>query len=79
MRLLFCLLTVSALFAKDSTVQILDKDGQIKEVNTALKAIKVEVGGQTRSIPLLQILSVHSAEPASAPGACGSPNAPRTR
>jgi hypothetical protein len=66
MRLLLCLLTVSSLFAKDATVQILGKDGQIREANTAMKAIRVDVDGQTRSILLTQILSVHSGEPASA-------------
>jgi hypothetical protein len=62
MRLLLCLLTVCVLFAKDATVQVLGKDGQIREVNTSLKAIRVEA----RTIPLAQILSVHSAEAASA-------------
>jgi hypothetical protein len=62
MRLLLCLVMVCALFAKDATVQVLGKDGQVREVNTALKSIKVD----SRTIPLAQILSVHSAEPASA-------------
>ena len=62
MRLLLCLVTVCALFAKDAMVQVLGKDGQVREMTTSLKAIKVD----SRTIPLAQILSVHSAEPASA-------------
>ena len=62
MRFLLGLLTVCALFARDATVQVLGKDGQVRELNTSLKSIRV---GE-RTIPLTQILSVHSAEPASA-------------
>lgn len=58
----FLLLALSACLAQSATVQVLDKDGQVREVTTTLKAIKVDA----RSIPLAQILSVHSAEPASA-------------
>ncbi len=60
MRLLSAVLF--ACVAHAATVQILDKDGQVREVNTSLKALRVDA----RSIPLTQILSVHSAEPASA-------------
>ena len=55
------LLVFVALLAQAATVQVLDKDGQIREVSTKLKAINVGA----RAIPLAQILSVHSAEPAS--------------
>jgi hypothetical protein len=62
MRLLLSILILSTLHAKDATVQVLGKDGQLREVNTPLKAIRVD----TRTIPIGQILSVHSAERASA-------------
>lgn len=50
------------MLAQAATVQILDKDGRLSEVSTAMKAIKVD----GRTIPLAQILSVHSGEVASA-------------
>ncbi|MBM3785330.1 MAG: hypothetical protein FJW30_13270 [Acidobacteria bacterium] len=56
------LLTASVLAAKDSAVWVLTKDGASKEITTKLSAIRVN----SRSIPLTGILSVHSAEPASA-------------
>ena len=58
----FLLMALSLCVAQAAMVQVLDKEGKIREVNVTLKAIKVD----GRSIPLTQILSVHSAEPASA-------------
>ena len=60
MRLLLIFCAVLAQAA--TTVQVLDKDGVVREATTTLKAIQVD----GRAIPLAQILSVHSAEAASA-------------
>jgi len=57
----FMLLALSLGFAQAATIQVFGKDGQLREVTTNLKAIKVD----GRTIPLAQILSIHSAEPAS--------------
>ena len=59
----FLLIFCAVLAQAATTVQVLDKDGGItREVTTALKAIRVD----GRTIPLAQILSVHSGEAASA-------------
>ena len=60
MRLLLIFCAVLAQAA--TTIQVLDKEGVLREATTALKAIQVD----GRAIPLAQILSVHSGEPASA-------------
>ncbi|MBY0506097.1 MAG: hypothetical protein K2X03_19430 [Bryobacteraceae bacterium] len=62
MRFLLCVCALALAQAKDVTVQVLGKDGQVREVATGLRAITVD----GRAIPLARILSVHSGEPASA-------------
>ncbi len=56
------LAALSLCVAQAATVLVLDKEGQVREVTTNLKAIKVDA----RTVPLAQILSVHSGEAASA-------------
>ena len=55
------LVAMSVCLTQAATVQVLGKDGQIREVNTTMKSIKVDA----RTIPLAQILAIHSGEPAS--------------
>ena len=58
----FLLIFCAVLAQAATTVQVLDKEGVVREATTTLKAIQVD----GRAIPLAQILSVHSGEPASA-------------
>ena len=58
----FLLIFCAVLAQAATTVQVLDKEGVVREATTTLKAIQVD----GRAIPLAQILSVHSGEAASA-------------
>jgi hypothetical protein len=70
MRLLLSLLvpfTLAMPAMAAETVHVLDKEGQTREGSVKLAAITIQQSnGGSRKIPLSAILSVHSAEPASA-------------
>jgi len=70
MRLLVSLLvpfTLAFAAMAAETVHVLDKEGQTREGSVTLAAITIQQSnGGSRKIPLSAILSVHSAEPASA-------------
>ncbi|MEP7367001.1 MAG: hypothetical protein ABI972_27395 [Acidobacteriota bacterium] len=66
LRYAFLAAALTLSLAAETTVQILDQEGKLIEGPTSLAAITVKINGAAKSIPLSNILSIHTGRPASA-------------